>query len=428
MKKTILTALLAFGLGLGLTLIASTPSMAVHRGFGALACGGCHTMHNSQGGGANTLGGNAGGSLVLLRGAVANRGEIQNFCLRCHASNGSQGGVVQDSGVTAPKVYINAAAGRGNAPANTDPFEHSLIGAGGDFSAVGTFNGTTFTLASGDGAANPSLGFGHSIGMDATPPGGTAAGGNLITGFTCTSCHDPHGRSGASGSGVNLYRNLKFGTSMNTQGFGMTNAMAGMISYVGGINGTNFAGDNSGASNHIWPVMKNSGTTQNVYNAGIGAGSNGDQSTGTSFSNWCAQCHSQWHEVIVPANQSAPDWNRHPVSRVTIGSVATSGSGVTIIDYVWYQASGDASALTNNSPGGSVATKLPMMNPGLGGPTTYYGSVAGAGRVFCLSCHYAHGGPNFDNLRWQHTSTVSAGNQTGNGIASNVGCQQCHNR
>ncbi|OGP65991.1 MAG: hypothetical protein A3K22_04585 [Deltaproteobacteria bacterium RBG_16_42_7] len=424
MKKIILTALLAFGLGLGLTLIASTPSMAVHRGFGALACGGCHTMHNSQGGGANTLGGNAGGSLVLLRGAVATRGEIQNFCLRCHASNGSQGGVVQDSGVTAPKVYINAAAGRGNAPANTDPFEFSLIGAGGDFSAVGTFDGTTFTLASGDGATNPSLGYGHSIGSaTATPPGGTAAGGLAISGFTCTSCHDPHGRSGASGSGVNLYRNLKHGTSMDTQGFGMTNAMAGMSSYVGGIHGTNFAGDNSGASNHIWPVMKNAGTSQNVYNQGTAAG---DQSTGTNFSNWCAQCHSQWHEVIVPANQSAPDWNRHPVDYFVIGNTSTSGAGVTKVDFTWYL-NGDTNALAPNSPGGSQATKLPMIS--FGASTKYYGITGiGNGRVFCLSCHYAHGGPNFDALRWQHTSTVSAGNQTGLGVASNVGCQQCHNR
>ena len=213
---------------------------------------------------------------------------------------------------------------------------------------------------------------------------------------------------------------------MNSQGFSMTNAMVGMSSYAGGINGANFAGDNSAASTHIWPVMKNDATTQNVYNSGVGAAVFGDQSTGTTFANWCAQCHSQWHENIVPANIAAPDWNRHPVSRNVVSSASTSGSGVTIIDWTWYQATGDASAVTNNDATG-VASKLPMMSPAASG-TKYYGATVGGGYVFCLSCHYAHGGPNFDALRWSHTSTVSAGNQTGNGIASNVGCQQCHNR
>ena len=85
----------AFSLGLGL-LAVSQDAQAVHKNYdNQLTCGNCHTMHNSQGSTATgdgnaSLGGNLGGSLVLLRGAVSNRSQIHKFCLQCHASNGAQ--------------------------------------------------------------------------------------------------------------------------------------------------------------------------------------------------------------------------------------------------------------------------------------------------------------------------------------------------
>ena len=106
-------------------------------------------------------------------------------------------------------------------------------------------------------------------------------------------------------------------------------------------------------------------------------------------------------------------------------SGGVSGAGVTKLDYAWYQTTGDASASAPNSTG---ATKVPMRSFNAVAGARYYGTTAGGGYVFCLSCHYAHGGPNFDALRWSHASSVSAGNQVGVGVASNVGCQQCHNR
>lgn len=408
MKRTMFTALLAIAFGFGLMLLTAGPSIAIHKGAGNLACGGCHTMHNSQG--SASLGGNVGGSLVLLRGAVTTRADIQNFCLQCHASNGTQALTAFNGAATAPKVYIDLAAGKGNAVANTDPFDFSAIGAGGDFSAVGAYAGGVFTLAAGDAVGNPALGYGHSIGINATPPGGNSGGAAVIINqFTCTSCHDPHGRSGSSGNNINLYRNLKYSIALESAGDAQASALAGMSSYVGGIQGVNFAGDNSAAANHIWPVMNAAKTSQNVYNAGAAVGA-----AGTDFSRWCAQCHGNWHEALVAGgNASGNDWLRHPVTNLLTDATPTSGAGVTIVDLTTYTAA-------------AAGTKLPAI-VGAGG-TTYYATNAGTDRVFCLSCHYAHGGPNYDALRWNYVSSVSVGNQVGIGVPSNVGCQQCHNR
>lgn len=427
MKRTMFTALLALAFGLGLTLIYSTESMALHKGSGGLlACGGCHTMHNSQG--SSSLGGNP--SIVLLRGNVNSRGDMQNFCLQCHASNGSQNTTAFNGTATAPKVYISGAAGKGNAAANTDPFNFQNIGAGGDFSAVGNFDGTSFTLAAGDTGAgfSPSLGYGHSVGIaSATPPGGMS--GLAISGFTCTSCHDPHGRTSTQGNGsnINVYRNLKY--NITIEGAAMSNGMDGMFSWVGGINGGNFAGTNPTLSTHIWPIYN--GSTQNVYNA---AAASGTQASGREFNNWCAQCHGQWHESIQTSNKGTTDWTRHPVgvrlngaAGGTTAGFGASGAGVTIVDYGWYAASGLTSAAAPNTT--TTGTKLPAMqfeSMATGG--IYYFADTSSDQVFCLSCHYAHGGPNYDALRWQHNSAVSSGAQTGVGIVSNVGCQQCHNR
>jgi len=66
MKKHLLIALIALGLGLGLTLMVSTPSMAVHKGSGDLQCGNCHTMHSSQGGTSGASMGGGSGSFILF--------------------------------------------------------------------------------------------------------------------------------------------------------------------------------------------------------------------------------------------------------------------------------------------------------------------------------------------------------------------------
>lgn len=402
-------------------LFWSVPSEAVHKGAGDLTCGNCHTMHNSQG--ATNLGGSTtnGGSLVMLRAAVSGRQEIHNLCLRCHASNGDNADVAYTPpNNTAPKVYVHGADGKGIAASADDPFDFTKIGAGGDFSGTFIYSGGTITLNSSDNTPNYSIGKGHSLGATSViPPGGI----NGIA-FSCTSCHDPHGRNksvtSTGNNGVNLYRMLRYST-VTEQGAAMSNPITGMDSWIGGINGLNFEGVNSGTNQHIWPVY-NAADKQNVYAAGS---NKADQSTGTAFSNFCVQCHVQWHESIAPDNKADNDWRRHPVDNPISESGSTiSGAGVTITDFTWYSNSDSNSPLANGSSSG--ATKLPAMQS-TSGSKTYYADSSDD-RVFCLSCHYAHGGPNNDALRWNYTASVGSGSQVGNSVSVNVGCQQCHNR
>src|SRR3972149_4083185 len=157
MRKLFLVALCAIAVA-GLVFFYAAPSMAVHKNPGnQLVCGGCHTMHNSQGN--SSLGGNTDGSLILLRGAVTTRADVHMLCLQCHASNGAQNttefpdeDAIGDGNHPAPKVFIMGAGGYGNDTSNA-----------------------------------------------------------VIDDFTCTSCHDPHGTFDTPNTttGVNVYRNLK---------------------------------------------------------------------------------------------------------------------------------------------------------------------------------------------------------------------------
>ncbi len=400
------------------------PSMAVHKGAGDLVCGGCHTMHNSQGG--TSLEGATGGSIMLLRGNVTDRSQIHNFCFQCHASNGTQA-TANYNGYTPPKVYIHNAGGKGLATSNTDPFNYTNIGAGGDFSGVGTFDGSTFTLNSGDDATNYSLGKGHSLGAENVDPPGYEAGEGSITDFTCTNCHDPHGTATTT-STINRYRNLKVkptggAGAMNLETTGVTVSAYAWVGGAGSTGSSNqLAGRNPSAANHIWPIAQGDGTSaptdQNYYFAGTSTNGVGD----AGLSGWCAQCHDNWHEGIATGNVSGNDWKRHPVDNAFTDSTPTSGAGVTIVDWSWYNTNTDSRAPNTST----YVTKLPAAQAQTTG-TKYYADDAND-KIFCLSCHYAHGGPNYDALRWNYLATVSAGNQTGNGVATNVGCEQCHNR
>ncbi|MBI3755776.1 MAG: hypothetical protein HY265_06425, partial [Deltaproteobacteria bacterium] len=431
----ILTVLLAFAFGLGLMLLAAAPSMALHKNYdGNLACGGCHTMHNSQGGDVS-MGGSP--SIVLLRGALTSRQTMHNFCLQCHASNGAQASnTFETDAHPAPKVYINGKLGAGNSSVAGTLDDFASIGAGGDFSGDLSGNSLGWT----DGSTN-FLGKAHSLGAgNITPPGGDAAVGT--NGFSCTNCHDPHGAYTTSTSTVNKFRNLKVaaaGAILNAMSVNLNAGIAGWIGEAGLVfkPGTNSTKNGCAtASTCVWPMYNDNGgvaftgTTTTDSNRSNSYGVDGATATGTNgIGNWCSQCHDKWHESNTytaagggtnnyVALAAGSDWKRHPVDTVLsgAGAMTTSGSGVTIIDTTNYNA--------------AIATfkALPVATT-TGSGVAYMASGQQANnKVFCLSCHFAHGGPYYDNLRWSYVSGVSSGDQTALGLASNVGCQLCHNR
>ncbi len=423
-----------------LVFFIPTYTYGVHKGAGGLVCGSCHAMHNSQGG--QGLGGMSGGSLVLLRGQVGSRKDIHKLCLECHGSNGSQAGVSHaPQNVKAPKVYSNGSW------TEDDPF--NLIGAGGNFYWELDANWDTTTPAG--------LGYGHSLGATSVlPPGGDA----VIDEFTCTNCHDPHGTTSQDDPDVNIFRNLRVnalgagansGVKMGVSGAGTT----WNLSYVGGVNGTYF-GDNEkdSAGNTIWPVYRGTlthnpgygpGTDQPNSNAYGGKGLNG---TNKIMSDWCAQCHDNWHEGISTTNKSAyncaeysvtcRDWRRHPVSTVIprrAGKGCGRGCHPSYLDRTNYDVN-----LIISGKGLPVTMPQSYTYP----PTipwfVYYLAWetpcddtqscmdSFAENVFCLTCHFAHGGPYYDALRWNYHTDVATGDQRGLGIPSTKGCQLCHNR
>lgn len=409
MKKIYTLAIAAMAV-IGLALFAK-PALAIHAGTGqGLACGACHTMHSSQGGTSVSNMGGATGSWLLLRASVTSKEKIGDFCLSCHAEGEAGGGTQYNSGVwltTPPKVYRTTAWTDG---------EFTAVGAGGDFNMSGGITGGVFSNDAGDNGADPDLGRGHSINLQPgaiMPPGSNGTG---ITNFTCTTCHDPHGTT-VTTAAINFYRNLRGNLGAEAgNGIAWTGNIAN--SYVGAVNGSAAGGTGTASQNNTWPVYK-AGGSQNSYSGSATAGAN--------FSRFCAQCHGDWHEDTVGASfnwasASDPtagnfDWNRHPVNAALIqGSSELSTSGVSIVDKAHYDQTYGNLAL---------GKKLPAADMGADG--LYYGDD-NADKVFCLSCHFAHGSPNFDILRWSHASAVSNGSQTGSVLTSDTGCQQCHNR
>ena len=393
-----------------LSCLVPVDTWAIHVGAGDLVCGYCHTMHNSQGN--SGLGGNPGGSYLLLRAPVVNRGTIHKLCLQCHGVGGSLAdSTFPPHGEQAPKVY-------GGTLINWDETkDFSQIGAGGDFFMELDSN---FDLTTA-GSLN-AQGYGHSVGLSNADPPGFSVGSPFSDNFSCTVCHDPHGAPIGSwsgynnfvvkhGIGINTYRNLKLYAVFFPPYYGI---MSETRSYIGGITGK-FGEPGAyytpvfvnGVA--IWPVYKDDPTLPENNNVYDGVGVEG-------MAGFCAQCHSYWHEDKEPNNIAGEDWRRHPVDKV-ISDSDVSGAGVDTIDWSYY----------STIPNGF---KVPAAN----GDSTdltqefYFADSDNEDKVFCLSCHFAHGGPYYDALRWDYLSTVAQGSQTGKGVGSDKGCQQCHNR
>ncbi len=270
----------------------------------------------------------------------------QLICSDCHTMHYSEGGMMP----------IKAKAG--------GPFSQLLLAStanilcltchdGTDTDAPDVVSPVTYTFDSAGGYFANSGGiasdYAHNLGMSSgeTPPGSSDS---LI--LSCTSCHNPHGNSN--------YRNLL----LNPAGSGNSTDSNVSVSQTNPADGPVPEG-NSPADVYV--------PSNVLYRSGM--------------SEWCNDCHTDFHGATESETGSSEPWFRHPQD-LTI-------NGTSHADYNYW--SGDISNRVEvESPSETI--------PGLDN------------EVFCLSCHKAHGSAYKSSLIYADENRMLST------------CQQCHNQ
>ncbi|MFZ5766519.1 MAG: cytochrome c3 family protein [Thermodesulfobacteriota bacterium] len=336
-------------------------------------CANCHTMHNSQDGGALVhsgagVGWNADG---VLDGGTTSTTPVGSLlvadCIGCHSSTTDQTIIDLGGGSRVPIVFNTTA----DYPVNAL--------AGGNFQKV---------------AQGPEFhGYGHNVyGIAAHDIKLSAAPGNTRCSGVASSCHNtlaaaPSGqnydRGGCRGCHYNVYHHTD-----NGQYRFLNSHDEPQGAYVTGIE----HGD--------WEHPTTTGpTNHNMYKGydktiGAGQGQGGDGivlKTSHSISSYCAGCHNAFHNND---GTGTAVWLRHP----TDIALPTTG------EYAQYN------PVTNYEVQSPVAWIDPA-NP-----------KRDEAIVMCLSCHRVHGSEHADILRWDYSKMVAADA----GDAAGDGCFVCH--
>ena len=303
---------------------------AFHEG-GAEYCEGCHTIHLSSGNGNQEtprLIDSATGPLI--RGS-----DPSSTCLRCHAEPGRYYTVLSDDG--------------------------SMFSPGGDFYWLNkTFiwsEGVITYRSDGDNHGHNVEAIDYALTADRAqnPDTGDAYPAEELD---CTSCHDPHARSSATGN----YR-LLGGVGYERIGLG------GGLSF---INPTPVAV----ADEYDWTESDNNHTAY-----------------GSGMSEWCANCHPGFLD----------DVNKHPA-----GNNAKLSEGM-IFNYNSYVKTGDIYGSSSTAYLALVPFELGIIDTALLDPWSTSGpDYSGRANVMCLTCHRAHASA-FDNIgRWDFGVTFIA--------------------
>lgn len=329
----------------------SGTAFALHSG-GVAHCDACHSMH---GGAGNNVADGTGEFVASDGQYLLNNASASETCLNCHsAANGDS---------------YHTLSTNGNGKSQGGDFFWVTAAAAYDFSEW--HNGPVATVDTdnlGHNVIAPSFGL-NADATNTTAPGG----GPTASGFSCISCHDPHGQvNGGTGNGT---------AAISASGsYGDADPVDGSILGNFRLLGADGYTPDSYAHSIAAPIP-----VAASQNGGYGQSYGVSTDYGTGMSTWCLSCH--------PNFASGNDM--HPVN-ATFDS-ATYNAYVATGDFT-----GDPSAAT---PTGGYDPLVPFARneSDRSALTPADPAAAAAGdTVMCLSCHRAHASA-FDNiLRWDN--------------------------
>ena len=401
MKKLLFALVLGIALVLALATVASADN-GPHGGFTATtdACAGCHRAHSARSGTNDLL-----------------RLPISQLCLSCH-QGGLGASTDVDNGVYTTNLNTGTSA--------EGTVNNGLFG-GGFTNAVMTtaWNGSTAGGTQAGNAGSRGVSSMHTLGAGQTV-WGSGANGDPVTGdvvdLECTSCHDPHGKSGWDTSTtpdtrVASYRLLRWQPE-GSNGFTAPTAN----NWSGGAFPVNDAAtpesgwlvqDNFATKGGEWYTLGTTGSfapndylpggsTNNIYNltAAMAGTAHDYRPSAISTGFFCAQCHDRYfnnsnlrsnQERYTSAYCAAPAptalTDVHPTYPADCRASNELWYPYTATDWGWRWAdlrpSGDNTFMYRHSSGDVRATSD--------------GSVAQSGTAFssagrtCLTCHVSHG-------------------------------------
>jgi len=443
------TLTLAVALG-GLVALAASPAMAaapsdtgsgvntsLYHSYDGLVCADCHTMHFSEGD-TTPAGADAGGPWQKM----LKKKTTADICLSCHTEGTN----------TQATAFGGALAGSG-APTWTAPIVKTL---GGTMPAGISMPAGDFWYSDDDSAPrhNPSWTNGNQTAQMSTdpvlaatfpptPPG--LSGSYNEQDWDCHTCHGMHNRfSGSYTAWRQLKRKINGNVvSGDVSGLGVETTTGNKGATAAGFEPleSNSRGDIQGTSYvnlrqdgdpldgaDLWAPY--SATNKNVYRGG--------------FSSFCSNCHGNFHggtetsttsAGIDPTSstgntaQSGPHWFRHPtnvnldgksynVSKYTVTVTNTQGTNPNPVGYDWKYP-------LRRVNGTWTVTRVSTA-----------GEVASTDKVMCLTCHFAHAGPNANALRWNEAGqaafiangVVDSYGEASNGDNPAFGCNKCHQK
>lgn len=351
-----------------------------------LACSQCHTMHGSQGG-YSMIYGQSGTPAGAVYPKLLRQATILQLCLYCHEGD--------NANLDAPNVW----------------------------SGTAKFTNHSAGLLCADDMSNPPCPnntANHTVDVNTTvtPPGWTGTT-PLFTpdkgGFTCVSCHNPHGTTNFR----NLRNDLYAGANANIDftGVDVSYAMLGELSPQNFYVYNNVAPGKDITKYQTGYVLFRKAPPESPLN-----------SAKDGLQAFCKACHTNFHfyggesavqmggfltgDTLAGATDT---WLRHPTRDVTMDEANTNlhidrncwGNGTT---------ANCGEAFDINSSG---MTRVRYVDPDGAAPTTALADE----QPFCLTCHRAHGSTNHSNLIFGEPETVG-----GTGTMMRQTCQQCHNQ